>query len=77
MSAVQLRKMYTRVPTDGYKLKYVHKMDQSAIIFRLENDGYFHTRLNAGKEPVISSVDFYNPRALKPVDPVKSVETWL
>ena len=25
---------------------------------------------------MISSVDFYNPRALKPVDPEKTVETW-
>jgi hypothetical protein len=76
MSAVQLRKEYTRVPTDGGRIKYVHNRDSSSITFRLEKDGYFHTRLEAGVRPTISGVDFYNPPALKPVEAERAAETW-
>jgi hypothetical protein len=69
MSAVQLRKAYTRMPTDSHRLKYVHNVDRSVITFRLEKDGYYHTRLDSGQQPVISAVDFYNPPSLMPVDP--------
>jgi hypothetical protein len=76
MSAIQLRKAYTRVPTDGASICYVHKLDKSVITFRLGPDGYFHTKLASSDRPSVCSVDFYNPPSLKPVDPSKGLATW-
>ena len=64
LSAVQLRKAYTRLPSHGHKIVYLHDEDHSEIIFRLEKDGYYHTRLYAGRLAAISLVFFYNPRHL-------------
>lgn len=76
MSAIQLRKAYTRVPTDGASICYVHKVDKSVITFRLGPDGYFHTKLASSDRPSVCSVDFYNPPSLRPVDPSKAMATW-
>ena len=76
MSAVQLRKAYTRVPSDGDCICYVHKEDNSKITFRLQKDGYYHTKLWSGERASVHAVDFYNPAPLTPVAPEDAVNTW-
>ena len=74
LSAIQLRKAYTRVPTDEERIRYVHKLNGSSITFRLQEDGYYHTKLASTQGVTVSAVDFYNPPALKPVPSDKASE---
>ena len=73
MSAVQLRKAYTPVPSGGDCICYVHKEDNSKITFRLQKDGYYHTKLWSGERASVHAVDFYNPAPLTPVAPEDAV----
>jgi hypothetical protein len=53
MSAIQLRKSYTRVPSDGNIIRYMHKEDQSVVTFRLMSDGYYHARMSSTVGPLM------------------------
>ena len=76
LSAIQLRKNYDRIESSGTDFIYQHRVLGSSITFRLEADGYFHTRLVSPEGWGVSAVDFYNPPPLVPVPAAKSAKTW-
>lgn len=45
LSGIQLRKAYRIGGFTGTEIVYVHKVDDSTLVFRLGPDGYFHTKL--------------------------------
>ena len=66
LSGIQLRKAYEIEGYTGTEIVYVHKVDRSTLVFRLEPDGYFHTKLKVPDGWSVSSVDLPNPPPLIP-----------
>jgi hypothetical protein len=76
LSAIQLRKAYRKEDISDTDMLYVHRDNGSTILFRLEADGYYHTRLARPDGYAVSSVDFYNPAPLVPVPAKDSIAIW-